>query len=527
MSQPQNPATTGLSRRRFLGSIGAGAAASAVASVPGVSAAPAAAPPYQPPAGHFGRMFPKLPGFAESSPKLAAALAEIGRPGGIMDARDPLALGPKKLITDAAAQKNNPDNPYHTAGTTFVAQFLAHDITFDVSSQLGKVSAPEVAQNMRTPAFDLDSVFGGGPFASPQLYDANDYVKLRIDHGGLYEDLPRTDAGQAITGDPRNDETVIIAGLHLAAALFHNHAVDLVRSQKKVETAGDVFAAARQLTVWHYQWLIRHEFLPLFIGPRMVEVIENSRNRFYNPAKGQPFLPVEFSAAAYRFGHSMTRPSYRANLTGDHGEPFFGMLFDPSEEGKVDPGDMRGGARAPRRYIDWQTFFDFGDGQVKRDKRIDTRLSTPLFNLPLGAIASHDHPTSLAQRDLMRHVTWSIPSGQAIARALDLPSLSTGDLDELKPFGVGLEQSTPLWYYILKEADVMADGQHLGPVGGRIVGEVILGLLHNDPNGYLAQPIWSPNLPSRAGAGQFTMVDFLTFARVDPASRREMARMVS
>ena len=144
-------------------------------------------------------------------------------------------------------------------------------------------------------------------------------------------------------------------------------------------------------------------------------------------------MPVEFQAAAYRFGHSMVRPSYRANLAGDDGQPFFGFIFDPAQRRQADPDDLRGGARAPRRFVGWQTFFDFGDGEVKPNKRIDTKISTPLFNLPLGAIASHDPPTALPQRNLLRHLTWSLPSGQAIAAAMGVTPLAPADLSELQP----------------------------------------------------------------------------------------------
>ena len=77
------------------------------------------------------------------------------------------------------------------------------------------------------------------------------------------------------------------------------------------------------------------------------------------------YIPVEFQAAAYRYGRSIVPPSYRANLAGDNDDPFFGMVFDPDGEGQRDPVDLRGGSRAPRRFIGWQTFFDFGDGEVK------------------------------------------------------------------------------------------------------------------------------------------------------------------
>jgi hypothetical protein len=217
----------------------------------------------------------------------------------------------------------------------------------------------------------------------------------------------------------------------------------------------------------------------------------------------------------------MVRPSYRANLAGDNGRPFFGMVFDPREQGRADPNDLRGGARSPRRFVGWQTFFDFGDAAVKHNKAIDTKISTPLFTLPLQAIASGDPPTSLPQRNLLRHLTWQIPSGQAIAREMGLPALPAGAFNELNAIHPSFATSTPLWYYVLKEAEVLEGGRELGPVGGRIVAEVFIGLLQCDPSGFLAvNSSWVPTLPTRSGNPRdFRMVDFLTFAGVDPASR--------
>ena len=170
--------------------------------------------------------------------------------------------------------------------------------------------------------------------------------------------MPRDRQGTAIIADPRNDENLIISGLQAAFLSFHNHAVDLVARHDRHETGHEVFRQARQLTTWHYQWMIVHEFLPLFIGEAMVEDILRHGRRFYRPRVAQ--IPVEFQGAAYRFGHTLVRPSYRANLLGDSGQPFFGMIFDPAGEGARDPVDLRGGARAPRRFIGWQTFFNFG-----------------------------------------------------------------------------------------------------------------------------------------------------------------------
>jgi hypothetical protein len=217
----------------------------------------------------------------------------------------------------------------------------------------------------------------------------------------------------------------------------------------------------------------------------------------------------------------MVRPSYRANFTSLSGQPFFGLIFDPTQENNPDPDDLRGGFRAQRRFIGWQTFFDFGDGNVRPNKQIDTKISTPLFDLPLAAIASlsppAEPPTSLPQRNLLRQVTWQLPSGQSIAKHIKVPTLSSQDLNELKDYGQKLDESTPLWYYVLKEAEIVEKGLHLGPVGGRIVGEVIIGLLQLDRDSYLADnPRWRPSLPQRSGqvTGDFRMGDFLSFAGV-------------
>jgi hypothetical protein len=401
-----------------------------------------------------------------------------------------------------------------------MGQFLDHDITFDRKSPLGKPRPPITVPNARTPAFDLDSVYGDGPADSPSLYDPHDSSKFRVESGGLFEDLPRDEHHVAIIADPRNDENLIIAGLQAAFLLVHNRVVDLVRAQNPAISDEEAFGEARRLTTWHYQWLILHEFLPLFVGQATVDDILAHGRQFYTPVQDQAFIPVEFQIG-YRFGHSLVRPSYRANLAGDNGQPFFGMIFDPSQEGTADPNDLRGGARAPRRFIGWQTFFDFGEGQVKPNKTIDTKLSTPLFNLPLQTIADGSPPTALAQRNLLRHLTWQLPSGQAIALRMGAPVLSREDLAELRGIHPSFDRSTPLWYYLLKEAELMQESLQLGPVGGRIVGEVFIGLLQTDSNAYLnVQPGWQPTLPTMtATPADFRMVDFLSFAGVDPAGR--------
>jgi hypothetical protein len=510
-----------VSRRRFLTGIGvtaAGAAAAgAVPVITGSDQAHAATP-----ADRFGRMFPQFGSFIPADDRRRAAIRDMGRPGGLMDARDPLGEGPVRLITNPELSPNNRDNPNPamTAGVTFLGQFLDHDMTFDTASPLGTPVVPEQSANTRTPLLDLDSVYGGGPTASPNLYQS-DRVKLRIESGGLFEDLPRQSNNQAIIADPRNDENSIIAGIQAAMILAHNRIVDQLRSQGV--PANQQFAQARRLLTWHYHWIILNEFLPTVCGQSMVNtVLAPNGRRYYRPEPGPAFIPVEFQGAAYRFGHSMVRPSYRLNLAGNNdGTAFFGMIFDPAGQGQADPVDLRGGARARRRFVGWQTFFDFGGDQtqhVRPNKRIDTKISTPLFNLPLQTIASGDPPTALAQRNLLRHFTWSIPAGQLISQAMGYPLFHCPELTNIGN-GVALETQTPLWYYVLAEAERTTDGRTLGQTGGRIVAEVFVGLIQLDPNSYLRlQPSWRPTLPSTTPGG-FKMVDLLRWARVDPASR--------
>jgi hypothetical protein len=506
-------------RRQFLKTLGGAAAGWATGAFSVGSARSGQAPDVSLP-GNFGRMF-RLPPFAPPTDAVREALMEVGKAGGIMDAKDDLAAGPVALIADPALNLVNRNSTSHTAGITFFGQFLDHDVTFDSRSRLGFPTQPIKSANTRTPFLDLDSVYASGPNGTLDLYDPGDPIKLRVESCGEFEDLPRNPAtNAAYIGDPRNDENLMLAGMHAAFLLFHNRAVDLVRAQNPSISNEDAFAQARRLTTWHYQWLVLHEFLPLIVEQPVIDDILVNGRRYYNPLREQGFIPVEWQLA-YRFGHSMVRPSYRANLKGDNGQPFFGMIFDPAGEGSADPVDLRGGCRAARRFIGWQTFFDFGgtfSADARPNKLIDTRISTPLFYLPLGAIASGTPPVSLMQRNMMRHLTWEVPSGQAIAREMRAPLLSSGDLSELPAL---LMKSTPLLYYILKEAQVINDGDHLGPVGGRIVAEVFIGLLQLDPQSYLKlQPNWVPTLPAQGGTPEsFRMIDFLTFARVDPASR--------
>lgn len=313
------PETTAVAGQQALESLLA-QVRSAEATVP---QRPVTSPPGS--ATEFTRMFPNLPPFAADTPALHQALLELGKPGGLMDARDDLS-DPKTLITDPTKSLNNPDNPTMIAGMTFLGQFLDHDLTFDRTSILGQPQDPASTPNARTPAFDLDSVYGGGPKVSPQLYDQSAEgmgIKFVIQpipgsaeqsRGGIVRyDVPRDAQGVAVIADPRNDENLIISQLHLAFERFHNAVVDQLLdqvAQKNGKGNGHgpdghgqadpdkVFAEARRTVEWHYQWIIVHEFLPKTIGSELVNEELTQGPTFYD-ARHDASIPVEFSVAAY------------------------------------------------------------------------------------------------------------------------------------------------------------------------------------------------------------------------------------
>ncbi len=491
----------------------------------------------------FTRMFPELPPFAPPADEARDRAKKLGEKGGVLDALDNLTDPIQSILNPAVFSPNNPDNPNMTAGVTFFGQFLDHDLTLARDAPLLEPTSPRRTKNFRTAAFDLDSVYGEGPNDSPELYDTTSGdSKFKVEtipgselvsrKGAIRFDLPRDGTNKAFLGDFRNDEHVILSQFHVAMLKFHNAVVDRLRADKEFahRSPKRVFAEAQRIVRWHYQWIIVHEFLPLTIGQERVDDLLRHGPRFYrvdNRREGSafrnsrkdPLIPVEFAVAAYRFGHSQIRPSYRLNFGPDGGSPFFAFLFDDTiDPNDPDPNDLRGGKRAARRFVDWQTFFNFGDGNVRPNKKIDAKLSSVVMLLPGSRGPAPGLPDdgvqSLASRNLMRHVNFGVPSGQAIAGAIGATPLTPDQLAELQP--LNMDRSTPLWFYVLKEAQVLENGLRLGPVGARIVGEVFVGLLKADKDSYLAEkPHWTPELPS-ATPGDFRITDLLQLAGVVP-----------
>jgi len=417
------------------------------------------------PPGTFTRMFPKLAPFDTPTDQQLADLAQT--------------------MPDRGGAGT--DNLRVPAGITFLGQFIDHDLTLDTEpSPIAPVNIKHL-DNDRNANFDLDSVYGDGPSRTPGLYDA-DGKHLRTGQSNGIPDVARRADGSAILGDGRNDENLIVVQLHAAFLRFHNRLVD----------EGHSFADAQRLTRYHYQWIVLHDYLPDIVGQTTVNRFLGGRNEYYKPGnKHDPVLPIEFSVAAFRFGHSEVRPGYALN--GSTGAPIFSST-DPDH-------DLRGGRPIPPGHgIEWQRFFqvDGSTTAVTPSKLIDTKISQGLFELPIPGAAANGSNV-LAFRNMVRGKFYGLPSGQAVAGAMGEPILPANQ-------GPGFETATPLWFYILRESQQRAGGERLGPVGARIVAEVFLTNLQRDPGSYLsADPQFQPSVPHE---GAFTMGDFLHFAGV-------------
>jgi hypothetical protein len=401
-------------------------------------------------------MFPELPSFRADEQFLHA----LGRAGGICDCGD---------IDDS------PDSLGDTAaGWPIFGQFVAHDITADRSILRSQTNTADL-HNSRSPQLNLETLYGDGPTGHPFLYQRGDPAKFLLGLDGA--DLQRNAEGIAVIGDPRNDSHMLMSQLHLAMLKAHNAFVDEVR---RTGTANDrVFDEAAQQLRWHYQWIILNEFLPSLVGQTLVNQVLKEGPQWFGPTHGG-FIPLEFADAAYRYGHSQIRHRYQLNLQTDP-VPLF--------------PDLLGFRAIPReRTVDWTLFFDMpGATSAQRSKKIDGRLVRALIALPVAVTGECeiDDYHSLAVRDLQRGQGVGLPSGEAVARHIGIAPLTA---QQVGIASTGWKGETPLWYYILREADAFTEGHRLGPVGGRIVTEVLVGLIDADTGSFhRTDQAWRPH----------------------------------
>ena len=473
-----------------------GGARHGIAAPRGLSAPPSAT------GGRFARMFPSLPPCDPGRDAIESLIERLEHAG------------------DSAPNTRIP------AGYTYLAQFVDHDITFDPTSKLDRDNDPHALVNFRTPRLDLDSVYGSGPAAQPFLYDwtrgRHPGVKLLVGTNpagcGLAPlDLPRNSQGRAIIADARNDENLIVSQLHLLFIRFHNAVVDRVCARHPAWESPALFDEARRIVRWHYQWIVVDDLLRKIVGDTMAAAVLTpaaEQGGVTTPAaalrffgwKDEPVMPVEFSAAAFRFGHSMVRKSYSLR----EGMVAVPIVPAPGAESEPHLGGFRALPDALR--IDWRRFF--GADAVVDSMKIDHRLAPPLFALPPDG-------ASLPRLNLLRGLALGLPSGADVAHAMGREALPEERLlppelwppDHRPELRRAILDAPPLWLYVLREPDDEPEVTmtRLGPVGGRIVAEVLVGLLAGDDQSYVRRwPTWTPELPA-AGPGTFTMPDLVDF----------------
>jgi hypothetical protein len=457
---------------------------------------------------------------------------------------------------------------------TYWGQFVDHDLTAntdrndDVSitdlplEPLQPERVERDLRNLREPRLNLDSVYGNGPQFSGQPdqvpYDGDRLVigtttaahppgNVAIPGG---EDLPRA-GKKAQIGDGRNDENLVVAQLHLSFLKFHNAVLDWFAANPDSKITGDGgFQRARQLVEWHYQWITVHDFLKRIADNDVVDGLLDGSipPRFAvdeNTPTDEVFMPLEFSIAAYRFGHSMVRGAYDWNenfgFPGDRSPSSpFSLLFLFTGNGGFAGGAQTLPDNWPAQFERLTGFEATPAGAVaptpaRFARKIDTHLAPPLADLSNeGTTETADRIKRilrrLAVRNLLRGYRLALPTGQAVARSLGIQPLSKAQLlsaqgrqaptpvDDALVDGAFLE-STPLWFYVLREAEVIGDGERLGPVGSRIVAETIIGQLRADPTSFLNQG-WDPTMGVSTGPSSDDVVDsviaFLRFAGMHP-----------
>jgi len=484
--------------------------------------------------GRFGRLFPADD--EQLSAEILAALAAS------MEGDGP--DGDNSVVDEDFEDENHNKLPGSdalriTSGYTYLGQFIDHDLTFDPTSTLEAEIDPSATVNFRTPRFDLDCLYGRGPDDQPYMYEADGERLIEGVGGDVFRFGDR-----AVIGDPRNDENHVVVQWHRVMIRFHNKVIGWLSHDPSVKR-DKRFAEAQRLVRWTYQWLIVHDFLPRILRTgdwhdMLATAVQHKKAPLgpkLNTRFDEPFMPVEFSGAVYRFGHSMVRPSYHLNDSEvrlrDGGHDAKGgnrvPIFDMSQPNLNGFRPFAQPSSTVPLLIEWKYFFHFtfkdDQGQVKvptaQDKkagvshpvvqpayRIDTSLTEPLSRLDIPGVANS--PPSLAERNLKRGARLRLPSGQKIASALGFPPLTKRELvlektpnaqpgsrdefnneavdkrfDSLKQTGMdAVAAATPLWYYILAEAQMQEDAASLGRVGTYIVGGTFLALLFGDGEGF-------------------------------------------
>ena len=455
----------------------------------------------------------------------------------------------KKLGELMAAGPGGPGNI--PAGFTYLGQFLDHDLTFDRTGvTIGTNVTPATMIQGRSPALDLDSLYGAGPTdpASAKFYAAD---KLHLKVGRTFSDGPPEFAGhdlprgagsnanqkrKAIIPELRNDENLAVAQTHLAMIHFHNRVVDTLPA---ATPPSQRFAKAREIVTKHYQWMIRHDYLPRICAQGVVnDVFAHGRKAFEVgvPETQMPTMPIEFSVAAFRLGHSMVREAYNWNQIFDDGAGFLSYLFEFS----ATSGPLGGNPRLASSWVaDFRRLYAFKEvnkpalvvppAKFNHAMRLDTHIANALKSLPAQTIglpaSTHvdDKRLNLAFRNLTRGKMVNLATGQQMARFLKNKGVNVTALtkaqvrDGNKGVHIGsltqaqrdaLLKNTPLWFYVLREAEF--NNGRLKGVGARVVAETFHRAMEGSRFSIVRDPAFKPTLGQNSST--FRMTDLLMFA---------------
>lgn len=473
---------------------------------------------------------------------------------------------------------------------TYFGQFVNHDLSAPVGGMLADVNAiPDAAtigneplfagktwrgsvedillhfQNEHEHPLTLGSLYGEGPYGVAgkppsaeirALYDAEgvrfrlgqtcdasaDFARLTVQPDQVVQkpgpDLPRqTDPDRpamALIADRRNDENLILSQLHLAMMLLHNKAVDALRPQ--FDDPATCFAQARRLVTRHYHWCILHDLLPQLLSPSVLRTLDLTA-----PARlTLRQVPLEFTTAAFRFGHSMVADSYDYNAnfgTEKIVSPRASLiqLFSFTTHGGM--GGLGAYSALPDHWVvDWQRLTDPNPQGLAQSDRIDLAFAQMMMKVAQGH--GGDGIGSIIARNLARGFHRRIPFGQVLAQAYGVAVLTPDEIRATMPRGLDsdpqhpetLEDAqkrqaflteTPAWLYFLCEAKAREGGTRLGATASHIIAETFVGLLQQDADSILGAqgrgwaPAQSPlQTADRRPIG--TIRDLLLFAVAAP-----------
>lgn len=384
------------------------------------------------------------------------------------------------------------------AAYTYLGQFIAHDVT-----KMATVDEADGKLNWRSSALDLDSLFGPVDRRLRPVPDTRFEAGLGLGRtsGGDagFDDLPRTDRGEAAVPDPRNDNNLAVAQFHVSMIKFHQAVA--------ARFAGESPGAQRRITLQHFQAVVLFDYLRRIVDQAVYrDVFLNGRAVVHagvDLTKNAFLIPVEFAAACFRMGHSMVRSHYM--MWGkDTGGALGQLLAFTFRGGSLEQG------RLPADWVaHWPYLLDEGPDTSMRAALIDTRLAQRFFRLPDWMFprrrdAEIPGTANLTARTLATGRRLLIPRAQSVAEQVrqhlgGRPPLDTledwrldhGATDMVRrclnagDYGERLVQKTPLWFYTLREAEHFHQGKRLGPLASRIVMETLHAAIQAAPGGII------------------------------------------